>query len=149
MIENKNVFVHFLRENIESKFLLCKNKVFLCKNVFDAKMYLMQKCIFAQENLFCNINFYKKYIFVKMKIPAFYGISNKMFQNVSKNLFLHQIYFCIKHIFASAILHRKQTKTQHYHFAKQNAGKKGKKKDGKFLFFKEYMRLKKINCFCY
>ena len=38
-------------------------------------------------------------------------------------------------------------------FAQQNVqqtvGKGSKKKDGKFLFFKEYMRLKKIDCFCH
>ncbi len=56
------------------------------------------------------------------------------------------IFYCLH--FASK-MYQKQTKTHHYHFAKQNGGKGNKKKHKKFLFFKKYMCLKKINCFCY
>ena len=76
-------------------------------------------------------------------------------QNVPKCL---QTHFCISNFAQKTDKNKALPFCVHFVvqkciFAQQNVqqtvGKGSKKKDGKFLFFKEYMRLKKIDCFCH
>ena len=88
IVQRKMFSVHFPKENVQQNKML-QMHLMRCKNAFDAKMHLMQKCILATQRITFSFGKCSASHFPKENVQQ-----SKMLQMhlmLCKNIFLHHI----------------------------------------------------------